>query len=79
MILNNRKIFISSYLVKGWFALMAGVFAYFAVLTDFGLTYAEVHGLLGRNMFIPRTGDEFDPSSPWLGNSLLKKLFPCNR
>lgn len=68
---------ISGYFVMGWFSLFAGFLAYFAVLHDFGVKYSDVRGILGKRIFVPFAGDEYDPSSPWIGNSLLKGLYPC--
>ncbi|KAL4432026.1 hypothetical protein ABPG74_017762 [Tetrahymena malaccensis] len=74
----KRKMIYSSYLYFGWFSLFAGFLAYFSVLSDFGLSYNDVKGLSTKKVFIPFVGDEYDPQSPWLGNSLLRHIYPCD-
>ncbi|EAS05037.2 E1-E2 ATPase family protein (macronuclear) [Tetrahymena thermophila SB210] len=74
----NKKMIFSSYLYFGWFSLFAGFLAYFSVLSDFGLSYSDVKGLSALKVYVPFVGDEYDPQSPWLGNSLLRHIYPCD-
>ncbi|KAL4473972.1 hypothetical protein ABPG72_000334 [Tetrahymena utriculariae] len=74
----NKKMLFSSYLYFGWFSLFAGFLAYFSVLSDFGLSYSDVKGLSTQKVYVPFVGDEYDPQSPWLGNSLLRHIYPCD-
>ncbi|EGR31207.1 P-type alpha subunit family protein, putative [Ichthyophthirius multifiliis] len=75
----NKRMIVIAYFLVGFCSCLAGFLSFFMVLKDFGLSHENLLGILEKRIYEPLDGDEFDTNSFWLGNSLLKQNFPCQK
>ncbi|CAD8185836.1 unnamed protein product [Paramecium octaurelia] len=73
--LVSGKLLVYAYVQNGVLSTYCGYFQWFVTLYDFGFNPQDLLFIGVRETILPKTGDQYDPTDPWFGNSNLKRIY----
>ena len=76
--LVGGKMITFSYLQQGVISSFGALLQWFIIMNDFGIPPMQLFWMCSKLGYSPLTTDTYDPNSPWLGNSNLKKSWQEN-